>query len=82
MLGDKDGKKIVDDAFWWGMNCAGWSETPLETVSRAEQPTITDAHGPTSLQGDDYPLTYDADGYQSCRPVSDRRPWSPLAKAA
>ena len=59
MVGDKEGTKIVDDAFWWGVNCAGWSETPLETVSRAEQPTMTDAHGPTPLQGDDYPLTYD-----------------------
>ena len=35
-----------------------------------------------SLQGDDYPLTYDADGYPELPACLDRRPWPPLAKAA
>ena len=34
------------------------------------------------LQGDDYPLTYDANGYPELPACLDRRPWSPLAKAA
>ena len=33
-------------------------------------------------QGDDYPLTYDANGYPELPACLDRRPWSPLAKAA
>ena len=32
----KDGKKIVGDALWWGVNCAGKAETPIEVVSSPE----------------------------------------------
>ena len=35
-----------------------------------------------SLQGDDYPLTYDANGYPELPACLDRRPKPPLAKAA
>ena len=32
----KDGKKIVGVALWWGVNCAGKAETPIEVVSTPE----------------------------------------------
>ena len=35
-----------------------------------------------SLQGDDYPLTYDANGYPELPACLDRRQKPPLAKAA
>jgi hypothetical protein len=40
-------------------------------------------HGPTpgALQGDDYPLSYDADGYPELPACLDRRP-KPLLKEA
>ena len=37
----KDGKKIVGDALWWGVNCAGRAETPLEVVSSHETAATT-----------------------------------------
>ena len=68
----KDGKKIIGDALWWGVNCAGKAETPIEVVKSPETAAPDDHQpGPTpgALQGDDYPLTYDADGYPNCPPV-------------
>ena len=73
----KDGKKIVGDALWWGVNCAGKAETPIEVVSSPETAAPDDIQpGPTpgALQGDDYQLTYDADGHVELPACLDRRP--------
>ena len=61
-------------------------EKPLQAVL-APSTSLTVAyfnpHGPTpgALQGDDYPLSYDADGYPELPACLDRRP-KPLLKEA
>jgi hypothetical protein len=50
-----------------------------------ENPTpYFNPHGPTpgALQGDDYPLTYDADGYPELPACLDRRPKLLISEAA
>ena len=68
----KDGKKIVGDALWWGVNCAGCAETPLEVVSSHET-AVPDESTSKPLQGDDYQLEYYADGYPKLPACLDRR---------
>jgi hypothetical protein len=68
----KDGKKIIGDALWWGVNCAGRAETPLDVVSSQE--TTPDEHRqPEALERDCYPLEYYEDGYPKLPACLDRR---------
>jgi len=62
--------------------CHGFLESPTRPT---EAPTpYFNPHGPTpgALQGDDYPLTYDADGFPELPACLDRRPKALLANAA
>ena len=42
----KDGKRIVGDALWWGVNCARCAETPLEVVSSHETAVPDESRSP------------------------------------
>ena len=62
--------------------CHGFFESPARPT---EAPTpYFNPRGPTrgALQGDDYPLTYDADGFPELPACLDRRPKALLANAA
>ena len=48
----KDGKKIVGDALWWGVNCAGKAETPIEVVKSPETAAVDMAREKLSLRSD------------------------------
>ena len=75
----KDGKKIVGDALWGGVNYAGQPE-PIEVVSG--QTSVPDESTAKPLQGDDYQLDYYADGYPKLPECLDRRRPLDLEEAA
>ena len=56
---------------------------PSEGLTESPTPYFN-PHGPTpgTLQGDDHPLTYDANGYPELTACLDRRPKPALAEAA
>ncbi len=66
-------RRKIGDALWWGVNCAGRSETPLEMVA-VRTAAFTGPRVPTSLQGDDYVLTYDAQRLSELPACLDRGP--------
>ena len=74
----KDGKKIIGDSLSWGLNCAGRAEIPVEVVRSLQTPIPA----PGALQGDDYPLDYDENGFPELPACLDRRPKPPISEAA
>ena len=77
----KDGKKIIGDSLSWGLCCAGRAEIPVEMV-RCLQTPIPAPNMPGALQGDDYPLEYDENGFPELPACLDRRPKPPISEAA